>query len=289
MQVGFTAQDGYPLRGAFHAALSPAPPGEVIVIHPGAGILSMRYRHLAAFFAQSGIPALTYDYRGIGLSRPATLRRFEATVQDWAQYDCAAAISWLRQRYPAAQMTGIAHSIGALLVGGAHNAGEHARLVFIGGHTGYYGDYDARYRLPMKLLWHHFMPVLARVVGYFPGRRLGLGEDLPAKIALQWAGRRSPELRPTGALPGDTRIHMMLDRCAALERPALVVSISDDAFATSAGVHRLMACYPRLSPLQYLQFTPADAGVRRIGHLGFFSRKAGSALWRRLLTRLANA
>jgi predicted alpha/beta hydrolase len=255
-------------------------------MHCGAGIPETRYRRFAAFLAEAGIPTLTYDYRGVGLSRPAALRGFPAAMEDWSQYDCAAAIAWLRDRYPGAQMLGIAHSAGAWLVGGAHNAAEQAQLVLIGGHTGYYGDYRSRYRLPMTLMWHVLMPAITRLVGYFPGRRLGLGEDIPQRIALQWAGRRSPELRPTGTGPGDERAQMLLDRCAALQRPALLVGISDDAFATEAGIRRLMTQYPLLLPLQHLLFTPADAGVRRIGHFGFFSRKVGAVLWPRLLASL---
>ena len=147
--------------------------------------------------------------------------------------DCAGAIAWLRQRYAAAEILGIAHSIGALLAGGAHNAAEQSRLVLIGGHTGYYGDYSRRYRLPMTLLWHALMPVVTRVFGYFPARLLGLGEDIPGTFALQWAGRRSAELRPTRAHA--KRVRSFLDRCAALQRPALVVTIAEDAFATPSG------------------------------------------------------
>jgi len=127
---------------------------------------------------------------------------------------------------------------------------------------------------------------LTAMLGYFPARRLGLGEDLPAKVAMQWAGRRSPELRPTGTGPGCERQQLLLDRCAALQRPALLVSISDDAFATAAGTKRLLSYYPRLFPLEHLVFTPADAGIARVGHFGFFGRKAGTALWPRLLARL---
>jgi predicted alpha/beta hydrolase len=280
------AQDGYPLAGSLYTIPAKEAPRRVAVVHGGAGIAATRYGRFAAFLAEAGMPTLTYDYRGVDLSRPATLRGFHATMQDWAQHDCAGAISWLRGRFPGAETIGIAHSIGALLVGGAHNAAEQARLVLIGAHTGYHGDYGARYRLAMTVMWHALMPAITRLVGYFPGRRLGLGEDIPAKIALQWAGRRSPELRPTGTGPGAARTQMLLDRCAALQRPALLVSISDDAFATPSGTKRLMAYYPNLFPLQHLQFTPADAGVRRIGHFGFFGRQAGAVLWPRLLAEL---
>lgn len=272
--------------GSLHAPSVVPDPSRVAVIHCGAGIPAARYERFAAFLSQAGLPTLTYDYRGIGRSRPAALRGFSASMEDWAQYDCAAAIGWLRARFPAADITGIAHSIGCLLVGGADNAAEQSRLVMVGGHTGYYGDYRRRYRLQMALVWHVVMPALTRLVGYFPGRRLGLGEDIPARTALQWAARRSPELRPAGTGADDIRTLRLLDRCASLRRPALLVSISDDAFATPSGTTRLMGHYPGLSPVTQLHFTPAEAGVRHIGHFGFFSRRAGTPLWPRLLAEL---
>jgi predicted alpha/beta hydrolase len=284
-QVRLRALDGYELGGWLYTAATDSA-RRVAVLHCGAGIPAARYRRLARFLAEAGIPTLTYDYRGIGLSRPAALRGFRAAIEDWAEYDCGGAIAWMRERFPHAELVGIAHSISALLVGGAPNAAEQARLVFIGAHTGYYGDYHERYRLPMTAVWHGLMPLITLLVGYFPARRLGLGEDIPAKIALQWAGRRSPELRPDATEPAYGRIQMLLDRCAALQRPALLVSVSDDAFATPIGTKRLLSYYPRLFPLQQLMFTPADAGVRRIGHFGFFARRAGTALWPRLLSQI---
>jgi predicted alpha/beta hydrolase len=70
-----------------------------------------------------------------------------------------------------------------------------------------------------------------------------------------------------------------------LERPVLVIRFSDDAFATAAGVQRLLAYYPRLSA-QHVLFTPAELGARSIGHFGFLGRRAGPALGPRLLARL---
>ena len=279
------ADAGFELGAIYYAKHPGHAPHQAIVLHGGAGIPAQRYRGFARFLAQSGIPVLTYDYRGIGLSRPLALRGFRSVIEDWAEYDSGAAIGWLRERLPRAELIGIAHSVGALLVGGAQNAGEQARLVLVGAHTGYYGDYHPLYRLPMAALWHGLMPLLTRLIGYFPARRLGLGDDIPAGVALQWASRRSSDLRPAGAGAGDERARRLLDRCAVLERPALLIRFSDDAFATAAGMRRILAYYPRLSP-QYDLFTPADSGVRKIGHFGYFGRKAGAALWHKLVARL---
>jgi predicted alpha/beta hydrolase len=283
--VRVRALDGYELGGYFYDAEASSPT-HVAVLHCGAGIRALRYRRFAAFLAESGIPTLSYDYRGIGVSRPRALRGFRASIEDWAEYDCGGAIAWLRERYPRSKIVGMAHSIGALLVGGAPNSAEQAQLVMIGGHTGYYGDYHRRYRVPMTAVWHAVMPAVTMVMGYFPARRLGLGEDLPARVALQWAGRRTGDLRPAGSGPGFERVQTLLDRCAALQRPAMLVSVTDDAFATASGTKRLLSFYPRLFPLQHIEYSPADAGTRRIGHFGFFGRRAGTALWPRLLALL---
>ncbi len=285
-EVRLRALDGYELGGAFYASGTGTPVRQVAVLHCGAGIAAARYRRFASFLASGGIPVLTYDYRGIGVSRPRALRGFRAAIEDWAEYDCGGAIAWVRQHFPGSEIVAIAHSIAGLMAGGAPNAAEQARLVMIGAHTGYYRDYLPRYRVPMTAIWHGLMPALAFVMGYFPARRLGLGEDIPRKIALQWGLRRAADLRPAASGIGSDRVQALLDRCAALQRPALVVSMTDDAFATVEGVKRLLSYYPRLFPLQHIVFTPADAGTRRIGHFGFFGRRAGAALWPRLLAQL---
>lgn len=285
-QLRLRAADGYELGAVFYAALRPRSPRRVALLHSGAGIPALRYRRFARFLAEWGIPVLTYDYRGIGLSRPPQLRGFQATIEDWAEFDSAAAIGWLRERFPHDEIVGISHSIGCLPLGGAPNATQQARLVLVGAHTGYYGDYRPLYRLPMAFAWHGLMPAITRCLGYFPADRLGLGEDLPAGMALQWAERRSPDLAQKGADAAQARRRRLLDYCAALRCPAIAISISDDAFATVRGTQRMLSYFPGLPSPELLIFTPQDAQVRHLGHFGFFRRAAGMALWPRLLAQL---
>lgn len=284
-QVELRAADGYPLGAVFYAAQRPGSPRRVAVVHCGAGIPARRYRWFAQFLAEWGISVLTYDYRGVGLSRRSPLRGFAATTADWVEYDGAAAIAWLRKRFPHDELVGISHSIGALALAAAPNAADQDRLLFIAPHTAYFGDYRPLYRLPMAVLWHGIMPVVTRLAGYFPARRLGLGEDLPAGIALEWAQRRSSDLRGAGSPRERERIHRLLDQAARLERPALAVTLTDDAFATPAGARRLLSYFPRLQARQVV-LGPQDVGVPRIGHFGFFRREVGVSLWPRLLSLL---
>lgn len=283
--VRLRTEDGVILGATFHAAARPRGPRRVAVLHGGAGILQQRYRHFAAFLAEWGIPVLTYDYRGIGASRPASLRGFRATTADWVEFDAAAAIDWVRERFAEDELIGISHSIGGLALGAAPNAARQDRLVFIAPHTAYFRDYAPLYRLPMALIWHGLMPAATRLTGYFPARRLRLGEDLPAGIALEWARRLGPDLRPRGEEPEAQRARRLLDHAALLDRPALAVTVSDDAFATAAAARRLLSYFPRLR-VQPVSVTPTEANLPRLGHFAYFRREPGATLWPRLLALL---
>jgi predicted alpha/beta hydrolase len=282
--VAFDALDGFRLTGLLFEPKGRLHRATATVVNCGAGIPASNYRPFAQFLAESGVPTLIYDYRGIGVSRPARLRGFAATIEDWAEHDCGGAISWLRARYQEAQLTAVCHSIGTLLFGGAPNANQLARCVLICAHTGYFGDYRRRYRLPMAVLWHGVMPALTAIFGYFPGRRLRLGNDIPAGVAYEWSRRRSPNI---SSRAGGQRARGLLRRCGELAIPALVVSVEDDAFATAAGTSRLLAHFPRLA-VERMLIRPSELGLDRIGHFGFFRPRVHEILWPPILAYLVH-
>ena len=279
--VRFPALDGYILGGNLFEPSRSREFRTAVVLSSGGGILAAKYTRFASFLAARGIPVLTYDYRGIGDSRPRKLRGFQAVAEDWSEFDCGGAIAYLRSCHETAGLVGVAHSIGALITGGAPNASEIARYVFICPHTGYYRDYLFKYQLPMAGLWHAVMPVLTRTLGYFPGKRLRLGEDIPAGIALQWAARHSPDFRPEATTRDASRARSMMARYKSVRGPALAVGFRDDAFATVKGMRRLLASFPGLRA-EVMMIGPAEVEMRSIGHFGFFRREAATALWPRI-------
>ncbi|MEO8344434.1 MAG: alpha/beta fold hydrolase [Betaproteobacteria bacterium] len=276
--ITFDALDGFPLQGRYFEASTNIPATMAAVVVGGGGVPAACYHRFGNYLATHGVPTLTFDYRGVGKSRPLKLRGFQASAEDWSESDCGGAIRWLMARCPAAQLTGIAHSIGTFLIGGAPNVNQLSQLIFVGAHTGYYGDYLPRYRLPMAILWHGVMPILTQIVGFFPGRTLGIGDDIPAGIAMQWAARRTPDMRPEATNSNTTRTRAMLDRYSGIGLPALVLNFADDAFATEAGTRRLLAAYPALRAT-LRSVNPEFAGMAHIGHFGFFRRVAEPRLW----------
>lgn len=281
-QITVRAVDGYPLGARLFRPA--AAPRCAVVIVPGVAIASGLYSRFARFLAAAGLGVLQFDFRGIGWSRPERLRGFPATLEDWSEFDAAAAIQRLHAEFPDTQAVGVGHSFGAMLLVAAPNAGSLARLVMVAPHTGYFGDYRAGYRWPMALLWHGLMPLAARAFGYFPARWLGLGGDVPAGVALQWASRRRPDIN-FAAVGDPERGRRLFAGAGDLALKTLALTFEDDAFAPRQGAERFLALAPRLAITHWV-IHPAEAHLSRIGHFGFFRASAEKCLWEPVLAYL---
>jgi predicted alpha/beta hydrolase len=258
------ARDGYALAAAVYGRTDAA---RVVLVAPATGVRLRLYDAFArSLAAELDAAVVTWDWRGTGESRPASLRGFRVTMREWATLDLAGVIDWASARWPGAELAGVGHSFGGQSFGLAPNADRFARLVTIAAQSGWYGHWPRRLRLRYALLWHVVMPGVTRALGYFPGRRLGLGEDLPGGVALEWARWcRSP-----GYL-GDWSGH------AAVRAPILAIGFSDDDYAPPAAVDALHREYNGAT-VEHRTVTPVELGLPRIGHFGIF-RDGGRPVW----------
>ena len=286
-----SASDGYPLAARIWEPAHLTSAVATALINAGAGISCRYYDHFASYLANNGIATLVYDYRGVGRSRPLSLRGFSASVEDWGSKDCAALLEWLRARFVGIKRVVIGHSVGGFVTGFAGNGQMVDQMLLVGAHNGYWRDYHRKYRLRMYLLWHLLMPALARVIGFFPGRALHLLEDLPRGVAIEWANRRKPEfwwnVKTPQGVPDTERIDAAIAHFQAIHARTLAVHFSDDPFATSAAIDRIVSLYPNCQT-QRMLIEPADANGQPIGHFGFFRSRFRETLWPRVLAWLLN-
>lgn len=287
--VEFCARDGVVLRGRIWESPKTDSAEYVSLINAGAGIASSYYDRFGAFLADRNIPTLVYDYRGIGRSKPKTLRGFDASVEEWGCKDCDAALEWLCEAYPSSKRIVVGHSVGGFVTGFITNGELVDAMLLISAHTGYWGDYARNVRFPMFLLWHVFMPLVTRIVGYFPGQRLHMLEDLPKGVALEWAGRRRPEfwshLKLADGKLDSTRVEALLARFEAVRANTLAVRFTDDPFATMEATDRILGLY-RNASATVLTINSKAVESKKIGHFGFFRSRFRETLWPHVIDSL---
>jgi predicted alpha/beta hydrolase len=144
--------------------------------------------------------------------------------------------------------------------------------------TGYWRLQPPPLRYAALFFWFLYGPLSLRLFGYVAHSWVWRGHPLPRGVFLEW---RRWCLRPEHFGP-DLASELPDNQFAQCAGPLLAWAFSDDPIANPVTVAALLAFY-RKARIEQRWTTPAEAGVRRIGHRGFFSERHRETLWRELL------
>ena len=278
-----TARDGTALQARMFepAGLS----YDAVLVAGGLGIPQRFYAPFATWLAARGYRVMTFDLRGMGLSRPPGMRTqpaLDADMLTWARQDFSAAVHALSDRAGGRPIALIGHSLG-MHHAAMTEAAAQARLrvaVSVAAGSGYWRDWGAPSRRLAPLMLHLAGPLLTPLLGYFPGRRLRMVSDLPGPAARQWMRWcRHPDFA-WGAQP-----ELVRDSLRSARFPIQAFSFTDDDTMTEACTRKLLAAMPH-APAVVQVLSPGDVGMRDIGHVGAFRRAAERALWPRMALAL---
>jgi len=263
MEITLTAKDGYRLSATLYGERSE----KTVLILPATGVPQGYYAKFAAWLAGHGFQVLTFDYRGIGKSLQGDVRAVNARMRDWALLDAAAAMASLNS----SSIRIVGHSFGGQALGLLPTPERISAALVVGSQSGYWKNWPPLARAWMWPTMHFAIPGVTRLLGYFPSSRFGFGEDLPKGVAIEWASWcRNPTY-----LVGALRVEGAYARFTA---PLRAYAFSDDPFGPLGAVKKLLELYPG-SPTEVRHLKPADLGVSKIGHFGFFREQFRDTLW----------
>lgn len=263
--------DGVALHGHIWSAAGQRSNGNVI-INPATGVAARYYHYYARFLADHGFDVLTYDYRGIGLSRPERLRGCGYRWRDWGERDFDAALRFMEAQRPGRELFVVGHSIGGFLPGLSAHGDRVIRMLAVGAQYGNWRDYAPAYRGRLLVKWHLLMPAITLLTGYFPGRRLGWLEDLPKGVALDWAFQRGWD-SPQSAAKKDASKSF-----ENFHAPILSLTVTDDEIGTVQAIGRGLSHY-RNARVEEVLLAPDDLGFPKIGHFDLFHARHAAGFW----------
>ena len=279
------APDGFMLGGFSWRHASQDTARAVVIINAATSVRCRHYSRFADYLFANGFDVITYDYRGIGESRPASLKGLQASWSDWGALDFEAMLQRAQREFAGQPVDVVGHSFGGCAAGLGASGHLIRRLLTVGAQFAYWRDYAPAHRWRMFGKWHVLMPLLTLIYGYFPGKRLGWLEDTPAGVVRDWSTPTAKyEKRPSGRV-----IHASSGRLpfAAVTARTLAISLSDDPYGTIAAIERLLGYFSNASTT-HLRIEPPDIGEQEVGHFAFFRSAYQATLWPIALSWLQN-
>ncbi|MCU4317678.1 alpha/beta fold hydrolase [Acinetobacter bereziniae] len=273
--------DSYSLSARFYPAKQSTQHLPVLVC-PATGITQGFYHHFIEWLTRQGLDVMVFDFRGIGDSLYGPLSQSKASIQDWGQLDIPAAIESLLNKTGKNQLTLIGHSAGGQLLGIVPNYKKVAQVISISGSTGHVKGLKGRTKRLAPVMFNLVFPISNRIKGYGATKMLGMGENLPQKVAQQWAEFCS---RP-GYVINAVGKTVFEDYHHENECPITSYWSSDDEIATSANVKDLLRLYPRATT-DMIELSPQQHGHKVIGHMSMF-KKSHQNLWPIMTQKIFN-
>ena len=91
--------------------------GKLVLINSATGVKQQVYFAIAQYFAENSFTVITYDYRGIGLSKPLDMRNFNSDAVLWGKEDFGIITAYIKENFSDYQKYCLGHSVGALILG----------------------------------------------------------------------------------------------------------------------------------------------------------------------------
>ena len=252
----------------------------IILINPATAVKQAYYQHYASFLAAHNYTVITFDYQGIGQSVAKELTHYSNHLHDFAQ-DIKLVFDYLVDKYQS-EIIIVGHSIGGSFIGFSDVASSPFLKGFYSicmqnGYMGFSPKFSTKAQL--VVLYFLLIPILSRLLGYFPAKLLKMGEDLPRYVAREfarWCRNKSFFFKYLSQNNHLNHYHLV-------KAPVMQLNFSDDEWSSQEAINSLSELFTQ-APLEKEYVSPSEIGVSSIGHMGFFKAKMKKTLWQSSLT-----
>lgn len=254
--------------------------GKLLLINSATGVKQQIYFSFAKYLAEKGFTVITYDYRGIGESKPKKMNGFKASMRIWGTVDFKTVTDFIKKEYAGFDKFCLGHSVGALILGMNADSQIFKKFIFFSTQDAYLGNLNFKVAVAGLLGFGIALPIMTHFLGYFPANRFGLGESLPKGVAFDWQTlilnkKSTKRLYETNEA----------DFSKNLYQPTFIIHAEDDSWVTQKGMRNLMkTTYPHLKTT-YREVKISESDKSEIGHVNFF-RSFNRGLWKIVLEQL---
>lgn len=246
-----------------------------IIISSATGVLQHYYFKFSTYFAELGYTVYTFDYSGIGRSNKniSHLKQNKLNIKDWGENDQASVIAYTKSKNPKHKTILITHSIGGQLLAFNKNIKQLDAVITVASQSGYWKHWKGFERFRMLTFWYVLIPWLTPLFGYFPGKKLGLFENLPKEMVYQW--QRWGKLKDYMLSEFDSNQLQFKN----YKQNILVLSFPNDKYASKSSVDWLANQFTNAS-VDRRHIIPEKLDIPHIGHFGYFRPQFKDSLWK---------
>ena len=231
--------------------------GPIILILPAMGVKASYYMPFAQNLATQGITSMSVDLRGLGSYSIRPSSKVDFGYLEMIT-DLKLVVNTIQKKYPNQKIYGLGHSLGGQIaaLAQAKYTNLFSGLILTAANSVYYKTWSGKQRYFNRIGYTVF-PLLSRLLGYFPGHKVGFGGKAAKTQVIDWA-----HVGRTGKykIIGDN-----LDYERALKQvkiPILAIYIKGDWMSPKAAIAHLYEKFSPDAPVTNYTLAGSEIGVK---------------------------
>lgn len=236
----------------------------LMIILPAMGVKAQYYEPFAHKLNTAGYHVITMDWRGNGDSSVRASRKSDFGYSTLIQ-DLKTLLEYGKKKFPRSQVTIIGHSLGGQIASLYASAYPNhvCSLILVASCSVYYKGWDKKDQIKVLVAGNVF-PFIARLVGYFPGKKIGFSGREARKVIKDWA---------SNALTGQYRLSDSTfnyeEALQKLEMKILAFSVQDDTFASEQAIDNLLNKFHGKSEITKVHLTSEKTKIDTLNHFNW--------------------
>ena len=230
-----STEDGHSFNLSFtRSSLKTSSRTPIILCLPAMGTASKYYAPLIESLNDCGYISLCGELRGTGSSTASPMNA-DFSYKEIIDYDIPTSITKIRKIYPSNPLYLLGHSLGgqlSLLYSSVDDS-ELSGVIVVASGSVFYKSYGFPNNIAV-LIGTQVANLISKIVGYFPGNKLGFGGVQPKGIIKDWAYQSR-----TGNYKLQSSCVNFESRLRTLDIPILAISIEQDNLAPEGAVEHL--------------------------------------------------
>ncbi len=265
-----------PLPDGSHTQISLFLPKEskadtLLLLFPAMGVEAAYYEPFATYLAQEGLLTITADLRGLGHSSIRPEKQRDYGYEEMMQLDYLSIFKSIDQKFPKKKKIVLGHSLGGQLAAcflSRYDFGVKT-LILLAACSVHPSGWEGMGRLKIHFVIR-FFGFIARVLGYFPGDKIGFGGRAAKQHLLDWC--RQGKTGKYQLAKANFDYETALGR---LKISTLAIPIANDQLAPAKAMKNLYQKFHPAAEVQVREFTPAQAGFDKPNHFNWARKPKG--------------
>jgi len=268
-QFDLHCDDGVTNKINFYQRSETPASAPIILIVPAIAVPASKYQLLAETFNDFGINAATIDLRGVGNSSVRASRQCDFSYQTIIDQELSGAVSLLQTKYPNSALYLLGHSLGgqlSVLFASTKSNSVHKNpikgIVLAASCSVYYKGWSFPVSVGV-ILYTQTASLIGRILGHFPGRKLGFGGKEARSLMQDWGHNAR-----TGQFNLKNSSHNYTKLLSTLKLPILSVNYAQDIFAPIKATKNLIKMLSSIKVRQVV-LSGKDLGIEKAQHLNW--------------------